>query len=170
MTPAIAVMVSAIVGVLGTLSAPLLAQRMTARQKIQATASAERRRHFDDRRVAYTLLNRASREFHTILKDALHRIRDDIYAQQDRAEVENLRRAYRDRYAEVQMIVPERILDASRAVNEVLADMDAAAKRLDRGCPREGETAESLLLALKEAEPRLKALTDLMREDLGIDD
>jgi hypothetical protein len=162
-------MISAVVGVLGTLSAPLLAQRMTARQKVQASASEERRRHFDERRVAYTLLNRASREFHTILKDALHRIRDGVYADQDRTEVENLRRVYRDRYAEVQMIVPDRILDASRAVNEVLADMDAAAKRLDRGCPREGETPESLLLALKEAEPRLSALTEIMREDLGID-
>ncbi|MGN5379952.1 hypothetical protein ACQ4WX_30305 [Streptomyces lasalocidi] len=36
------------------------------------------------------------------------------------------------------MVVPERILDASRAVNRVLADADASVKRIDRGRAREG--------------------------------
>ncbi|SMQ18536.1 hypothetical protein SAMN06272771_4989 [Streptomyces sp. Ag82_O1-12] len=43
------------------------------------------------------------------------------------------------------MIVPERILEASRSVNEVLAGIDAAVKRLDRGVAREGESAEGAL-------------------------
>lgn len=68
------------------------------------------------------------------------------------------------------MIVPERILDASRSVNEVLAGIDAAVKRLGRGVAREGESAEDALLDLKEAEPRLSAMRRLMREDLGVVD
>jgi hypothetical protein len=66
------------------------------------------------------------------------------------------------------MVVPERVLDASRAVNEVLADVDAAVKRLDRGLPRAGESAEQVLVDLKEAEPRLAAMRRLMRADLGV--
>ena len=74
------------------------------------------------------------------------------------------------RYAEAQMVVPERILDASRTLNTVLARIDAELKRLDRGLARDGESAEQALLDLKEAEPRLSAMRRLMREDLGITD
>jgi ribosome-associated translation inhibitor RaiA len=113
-------------------------------------------------------MNRSSRQFHTLLKDALHRIRDGVYTEHERDQLEEARRDHRDRYAEAQMIVPERVLDASRAVNEVLAATDAAVKRLDRGLTRDGESAEETLLDLKEAEPRLAAMRRLMRADLGV--
>ena len=120
MTPAIAAMVTAVVGVFGTLSAPILGQFMTGRQNREKNLAADTRRKFEERRAAYTAMNRASREFDTVLKDALHRIRDGAYGDEERAEVESVMRAYRDRYAEIQMIVPQRVLDASRAVNFVL--------------------------------------------------
>ena len=168
MTPAIAAMVTAVVGVFGTLSAPLLGQFLTGRHSREKDQAAEIRRNFEERRAAYTAMNRASREFDTVLKDALHRLRDSAYSAEERAEVENVRRAYRDRYAEIQMIVPQRVLDASRAVNSVLAEVDAAVKRLDRGRQRDGETPEGVLADLKEAGPRLRTLTETMREDLGV--
>ncbi|MFE1934999.1 hypothetical protein ACFW95_32425 [Streptomyces sp. NPDC059474] len=66
------------------------------------------------------------------------------------------------------MIVPERVLAASRALNTVLAGIDAQAKRIDRGLQGDGETAAGALLELKEAEPRLATMRRIMREDLGI--
>jgi len=54
------------------------------------------------------------------------------------SEVEHVRRAYGDRYAEIQMIVPANILNASGEVNAVLAEVDAAVKRLDRRLERYG--------------------------------
>ena len=168
MTPAIAAMVTAVVGVFGTLSAALLGQFLTGRHSRDKDRAAEIRRNFEERRTAYTAMNRASRDFDTVLKDALHRLRDNAYGVEERTEVENIRRAYRDRYAEIQMLVPARVLDASRAVNAVLAEVDAAVKRLDRKRQREGETPEGVLSDLKEASPRLRALTELMREDLGV--
>ena len=170
MTAAVTAMITAVVGVLGTLFAPVLSQRLTARQRAEETGAAEARRRFEERRAAYTSMNRASRHFHTLLKDALHRIRDGVYTDQDRDQLEEARRDYRDRYAEAQMVVPERILDASRAVNEVLSGADAVAKRLDRSLAGEGESAQRALLDLKEAEPRLSAMRRLMREDLGVED
>ncbi|MET8244933.1 hypothetical protein ABZV31_11220 [Streptomyces sp. NPDC005202] len=125
MTAAVTAMITAVVGVLGTLFAPVLSQRLTARQRAEEARAAEERRRFEERRAAYTAMNRASRQFHTLLKDALHRIRDGVYTEQDRGQLEEARRDYRDRYAEAQMVVPERILDASRAVNQVLAGIDA---------------------------------------------
>ncbi|MEU9911705.1 hypothetical protein [Streptomyces sp. NPDC051001] len=170
MTAAVTAMITAVVGVLGTLFAPVLSQRLTSRQRAEEAEVAEHRRLFEDRRTAYTAMNRASRQFHTLLKDALHRLRDDVYTDHDREQLEEVRREYRDRYAEAQMVVPERILQASRAVNEVLAGIDAVVKRLDRGRARDGESAARALLDLKEAEPRLSEMRRLMREDLGVAD
>lgn len=170
MTAAVTAMITAVVGVLGTLFAPVIGQRLTARQKADETAEAGERRRYEERRDAYTAMNRASRQFHTLLKDALHRLRDGVYGEHDRDQLEEARLDYRDRYAEAQMIVPERILDASRAVNEVLARTDAVVKRLDRQRARDGESPEQALLELKEAEPRLSAMRKLMREDLGVED
>ncbi|MEW1643059.1 hypothetical protein [Streptomyces sp. NPDC091219] len=168
MTAAVTAMITAVVGVLGTLFAPVLSQRLTARQRADEARVAERRSRFEERRDAYTAMNRASRQFHTLLKDALHRLRDGVYTQVERDQLEEARRDYRDRYAEAQMVVPERILDASRSVNQVLAGADATVKRLDRGLARDGESAEDALLRLKDAEPRLAAMRQLMRADLGV--
>ncbi len=71
-----AAMVTAVVGVLGTLLAPVIANWTTKRQRAEESRVEERRRTFEDRRAAYTAMNRAFRHFHTMLKDALHRLRD----------------------------------------------------------------------------------------------
>ncbi|MEU8520156.1 hypothetical protein [Streptomyces sp. NBC_01216] len=165
-----AAMVTAVVGVLGTLLAPVVTRWMTKRQRTEESRAEHERRLFEERRNAYTGMNRASRHFHTLLKDALHRLRDDVYTDEDRAQVEQARRDYRDRYAEAQMIVPEVVLSASREVNTVLAAVDATAKRIDRGISREGESAARALEALKAAEPALTAMRRIMREDLGVAD
>jgi len=68
MTAAIAAMVTAVVGVFGTLSAPILGQFMTGRQNREKNRAADTRRNFEELRAAYTAMNRASREFHTLLK------------------------------------------------------------------------------------------------------
>ncbi|ATW49643.1 hypothetical protein [Streptomyces peucetius] len=170
MGAATAAMVTAIVGVLGTLLAPLVTTWATKRQRAQESQAEERRRLFEERRATYTAMNRASRHFHTMLKVALHRLRDGGYADDDRAQVEEARRDYRDRYAEAQMVVPEVVLTASRELNVVLAAVDATAKRIDRGLSREGESADQALLDLKAAEPALTAMRRIMREDLGVAD
>ncbi|MBM7438717.1 hypothetical protein [Streptomyces sp. HB132] len=168
MSAAIAAMVTAVVGVLGTLFAPVITSWVTKRQRAAEGQAEERRRLLDDRRTAYTSMNRATGHFHTLLKDALHRMRDGVYTDDDRAQLEEGRRDYRDRYAEAQMMVPDAVLAASRELNVVLAGVDAALKRIDRGLPREGETAVRLLLDLKAADPKLGAMHRIMREDLGI--
>ncbi|MFF8692908.1 hypothetical protein [Streptomyces sp. NPDC015144] len=170
MTVAVTAMITAVVGVLGTLLAPVLSQRMTTRQRADEARLADERRRFEERRAQYTAMNRASRQFHTLLKDALHRIRDGVYTEQERTQLEEARLDHRDRYAEAQMIVPERILRASREANRVLAAGDATVKRLDRGLAREGENVEQALLDLKAADTRLAALRRLMRQDLGVTD
>jgi len=170
MSAVIAAMLTAVAGVLGTLFAPLITARAGDRRRAEEDAARERTVRFEERRAAYTAMNRASRQFHTLLKDALHRQRDGVYTEHDRVQVEEARLEYRTCYAEAQMIVPNAVLEVSRALNTVLAGADAAAKRIDRGLAQEGETPEGVLAALKEAEPRLAAMRRTMRADLGITD
>ncbi|MFD3919707.1 hypothetical protein [Streptomyces sp. NPDC058595] len=170
MSAATAAMLTGVVGVLGTLLAPLVTSWVTRRQRAEEAGAEEKRRDHEERRAAYTSMNRASRHFHTLLKDALHRLRDGVYTDDDRAQVEEGRRDYRDRYAEAQMIVPDAVIVASRELNVVLAEVDAVVKRIDRGLARDGETADRTLLRLKAAEPRLTAMRRVMRQDLGVTD
>lgn len=64
MTAAVTAMITAVVGVLGTLFAPVIGQRLTARQRADEAVEAEERRRYEERRGAYTAMNRASRQFH----------------------------------------------------------------------------------------------------------
>ncbi|MEU9192336.1 hypothetical protein [Streptomyces hundungensis] len=170
MSDALATAITAAAGLGGALLGAVLPQRFNARERAAEAELAARRRSFDERREAYTAMNRASEQFNTLLKDALHRMRDGVYTEDDRTRLEESRREYRDRYAAAQMIVPLRIMEASRELNKVLAVVDAAAKRLDRGLAEEGESAARLIVMMRQAEPRLVAMRTLMRKDLGIED
>lgn len=138
MSAAIAAMVTAVVGVLGTLFAPLVASWVTKRQRDAEGLVEERRRLLEERRTAYTSMNRATSHFHTLLKDALHRTRDGVLTDEDRERLEEGRRDYRARYAEAQMIVPEAVLDSSREVNVVLAGWTPPSSASTGVCPATG--------------------------------
>ncbi|SEO35123.1 hypothetical protein [Actinacidiphila rubida] len=170
MSAVVAAMVAAVAGVLGTLLAPLISHRVTVRQRTFDHDADERLRRHQEKRAAYIALNRASRQLHTLLKDALHRLRDGVFTDQERTQVEEARLDYRDRYAEAQLTVPETVLAASREVNAILAGVDAVVKRIDRGGAGPSETPDQALLDLKAAEPRLSAMSHLMRRDLGVAD
>jgi hypothetical protein len=170
MSAVVAAMVTAIVGVMGTLFAPWMAHRVASRQRLADAETEDRRRNFEDRRAAYVAMNRASRQFHTLLKDALHRLRDGVYTDHERAELEQARLEYRDRYAEAQLIAAEVVLAASRDLNTVMAEVDAVVKRVDRNLSRDGESAEVALVRLKDAEPKLADMVRIMRRHLGTQD
>ncbi|MFD5698303.1 hypothetical protein [Streptomyces lasiicapitis] len=170
MDATVTAMIIAVVGVLGTLFAPMISHRLTTRERAQEAQAAQTQQKFEELRAHYTAMNRAARQFHTLLKDALHRIRDGVFGEHERSQLEAARLDHRDRYAEAQMIVPQRIMQASREVNSVLAHGDATTKRLDRGVARPDENVEAALHALKAAEPLLAHMRALMRADLGLND
>jgi len=131
----------------------------------------ERKLAFVERRAAYAAVNRASRDFLDGLKYAVHRLRDGVYTKHEQVEIERLRREYRGRYAEAQMYVSKSILDLSRDINTVLAEVDAVVKRIVEGVPNPGGTPESLRVnQLRDAEGKIRDFTRVMRTDLGFVD
>jgi len=131
----------------------------------------ERKLAFVERRAAYAAVNRASRDFLDALKFAVHRLRDGAYTNQQQAETERVRREYRGRYAEAQMYVSESMLNLSRDINTILAEVDAVVKRIVEGIPNPGGSPESLRVSqLKDAEGKIREFTRIMRADLGLTD
>jgi hypothetical protein len=131
----------------------------------------ERKLAFVERRTAYAAINRATRDFHDGLKYAVHRLQDENYTKEERADIERLRREYRGRYAEAQMFVSESILELSRDINSLLIRVDAAVKRIVVGKARPGDEPERLRVTqLKTAEEKIRSFTSVMRDDLGFKD
>ena len=106
----------AILGVIGTLSSPLLGQRIAARakqqefdlqrqQRLEERADAQRREAFEERRTMYARLNTAARRYTQQLRNYLRMLQDDVLTAEERDRLEKARQAYRDLYSDAQMIL-----------------------------------------------------------------
>jgi hypothetical protein len=175
----------AVLGLAGTLSAPLLTQRIAARAKQQEfelqrdqrreeAANAQRQDAFSERRAVYAKLNTAARRYTQALRNYLRAIADGPATEQDRADLAAARQAFRDVYSDAQMILPDRVLDGAAVVNANLGEAYGMIRRLEAAAVRTAGT---------EADEAVKAahhfctvtvydhvgdLRQLMREDLGV--
>ena len=118
----------AVAGVLGTLTSPILTQRLTLRakqqeidalkqQRLEERAEERWRTLFKDRRECCIALNTAARGFRQALKNCLFEGYDE-----DRAELEQARRLFTSRYGEAQIILSDTIMHAAIPVYDTLAE------------------------------------------------
>ncbi|MFD3530762.1 hypothetical protein [Streptomyces sp. NPDC058664] len=183
----------AVVGVAGTLGAALLTQvraDRTKRMELQAAADQRReerghaeellraeqvrqgqRESLERRRACYITLNTASRQYLTEMVNHLHALRRGDGVATSLENLETARLAYRDSYAESQMIVPDVV---SRSTS-------AAKKRLNEAYGKLRKYAEEPSLYAAELEamedglhqevwPYVGAMKKAMRADLGVED
>ncbi|MGW1953426.1 hypothetical protein ACWCPI_11785 [Streptomyces sp. NPDC001920] len=183
----------AVVGVAGTLGAAVLTQNRadrTKRMELQAAAEQRReerghaeellraeqtrqqqRENLERRRTCYVTLNTASRQYVTAMTNYLYALQrsEDVATALESLEAGRL--AYRDSYAESQMIVPEAVLRASSTAKRRL---NAAYGKLRKYGAAPATYAEELAALegelRKEVWPYLGALKKAMRADLGVDD
>ncbi|MFF8291667.1 hypothetical protein ACF068_20880 [Streptomyces sp. NPDC016309] len=183
----------AVVGVAGTLGAALLTQNRADRTKrMELRAAAEQRReerehaeelrrvelaeqrrreNLERRRACYIALNTAARQFLTSMTSHLHALRRGEDAEVSLADLEASRLAFRDSYAEAQMVVPEAVL---RTCSTAKSRLNAAYGTLRQyGAAPAAHPGE---LAGLEDEfhrgvwPHLREMKRSMRADLGVDD
>ncbi|WP_225799636.1 hypothetical protein [Streptomyces sp. NK15101] len=183
----------AVVGVAGTLGAAVLTQNRADRTKrMELLAAAEQRREERDhaealrlaelerqrqseslerRRACYITLNTASRQYVTAMTNHLHALRRGEDAVTSLEKLEAARAAYRDSYAESQMIVPDPVARASSAAKTRLNDAYRALKEY-AGEPvtYAGELAAMDDELHQDVWPCLGAMKRAMRTDLGIGD
>ena len=178
----------AILGVVGTLSSPLLGQRIAARARqqefdmqrqarLETRDAARQREEFEERRSIYARLNTAARHYTQELRAYLRIVRDGAVTAEERDRLERARQAYRDLYSDAQMIFSDNVLKAAVPVNTCLGDTYGMIKRLETGQPRP-ETADESSDTFERAHEYcsltlydlIDNLRQLMREDLGVSD
>ena len=180
-------LVVAVVGLAGTLTSPVLGQRIAERTKRQEFdfQSRQRREEREEarqqaavelKRSTYAGLNRAARRYQQQLETFLRVIEDSTPADEARAELADARMKFRDLYSEAQMILPDAVLEAAKSVSADLGDAYGIAKRLEIGKPQTvaGEGVETIDMAKHYTHVTvydcILHMRHLMREDLGVSD
>lgn len=171
-------MAVALVGVIGTLLSPVLAQRSTARASRLAAQLdrelrreerdvADRRAMFEERRAEYTALNTLSRTCRNEFKRCARR-----YLEAGRCDPEDLAAAreswlaYQDRYDGAQMVLPDEVLTLASSLNRMLAEVYRQLQTL----ASTGAPAPEMIVEFCNG-PVLELITQMrhdMREDLGV--
>jgi len=178
----------AVLGVAGTLSSPLLGQRIAARAKEQEFDFQTRQRQeereagrqqteFEERRSIYAKLNTAARRYQQALRAYVRALADDAVTDWTRTDLADARESFRDLYSDAQMILPDKVLEAATSVSACLGQAYGLVKRLESVKPRTGpdvdqtETVEMAReYAYVTAYNQIRELRQLMREDLGVSD
>ncbi|MFC8589344.1 hypothetical protein ACFUGD_32975 [Streptomyces sp. NPDC057217] len=183
----------AVVGVAGTLGAALLTQvRADRTKRMELRAAADQRREERDhaeellraeralqgqreslerRRACYITLNTAARQYLTEMTNHLHALArgEDVAASLENLEAARV--AYRESYAESQMIVPDVV---SRPSSAAKTRLNAAYGKLRKYAA--DPAARAAELGTMEAElhqdvwPYVGAMKKAMRADLGVED
>jgi hypothetical protein len=188
MNAAITTVIAAGVAVIGTLLAPILAQRASAHTKAQEYEFEQRRRQedreterrlleFTELRSTYTELNTEMRDFLRALNNYLHLIRAGHCSDEDRATLEEVRYKYHQHYSDAQMIVSDNVLHAAGRVNGELMQLYGIARRLDNfpsadlspdAAEAGQETIESAFERLEQVRRGIGQVRDMMRRELGV--
>lgn len=169
----------AVAGVLGTLTSPILTQRLTLRakqqeidaskqQRLEERIEERRRTAFRESRDCCIALNTAARGFRQSVKNCLFEGYDE-----DRAGLEQARRSFTARYGEAQIILSDAIMEAATPVYDTLAAAYGGVRAL--GTPlviAEGKAERERLMSYLDDEVHnaIRNLRKIMRSDLGITD
>ena len=167
----------AVAGVLGTLTSPILIQRLTLRakqqeidalkqQRSEERAEEQRRMAFKEGRDCCIALNTAARGFRQALKNCLFEGYDT-----DRTELEQARRLFTSRYGEAQIILSDTVMDAALPVWDRLATAYGRVRAIGTHLAlpdRQTERDRAMSYLDEEVDNAIHELRRTMRSDLGI--
>ncbi|MGI5197970.1 hypothetical protein ACQEVY_30795 [Streptomyces sp. CA-288835] len=172
-------LIAALVGVTGTLVAPIFSQRIVTRvqerqferqqQAVQAQWMRDREEaRLSERRACYVATNTAYRRYRIQLMNYLWDVHQGTVTTAARDELEAARHAHHAAFAEAQLIASSVVLAELDAVAKELGETYRRVKRLEEGNPvRSFEEIEQDLQDLWE---RWKQMRSMMRTCLGVED
>jgi hypothetical protein len=175
----------AAIGLAGTLTSPLLAQRIASlnkrqefefqdRQQREARETTRQQAALELNRSIYANLNTAARQYQQELDEYIRLLNENSTNADTQAGLAEARRKFRDLYSDAQMIVPDPVLEAAVEVSAALGEAYGMARRLELGKPRTSKESgtETLELAREQAHVtvynRIVSMRRLMREDLEV--
>lgn len=190
MSADVTTVVVAVLGAVGTLSSPLLTQRVADRAKRQEfefeTQRRQEDRHEDnrrsvlqERRTIYAQLNTAARQYEQAIYEYLRVISDGLPTPEQGTELVAARQVFRELYSDAQMILPDKVLAAAMDVSAGLGEAYGKAKRLERRLQieppggRPGDDPEETIEVARaychgDVYRLIIKLRGLMRQDLGV--
>ena len=178
----------AVLGVAGTLSSPVLGQRIASRarqqefdlesqQRREEREAAQRQAAFEERRAMYAALNTAARQYQQELTAYLRAISSNSVTDESRTDLTKSREGFRELYSDAQMILPDRVLEQATSVSASLGEAYGMVKRLEAGNPRAKSalgSAETIEMAREHIRVTVYnliiQLRQFMRSDLGVSD
>ncbi|MFI9375820.1 hypothetical protein [Streptomyces parvulus] len=172
-------LVAAVVGVTGTLLAPVLAQRSGAktqqaefeRQQQAARTQWEREQGQAElamRRACYIETNAAFRHYRMQLMNYLWNVHRNEVTEAGGELLESTRRAHHVAFAEAQMVASPAVLAQLDDMSKALSEGYRRTKCLEEGNPDEGDTLEVIQEYLGWVWERWKETRAVMRADLGV--
>lgn len=173
-------LVAAVVGVTGTLLAPVFSQRLLARSQadqfdrqqraVQAQWEREQERmELTERRACYITTNAAYRRYRIQLMNYLWHVHRANVTPEARAELQDARAAHHAAFAEAQMIASPAVLARLDPMATSLGDAYRKIKFLEEGEPRSNGSFEEIEADLQRLWEDWKEMRSVMRADLGID-
>ncbi|GAA4077367.1 hypothetical protein GCM10022233_65420 [Streptomyces shaanxiensis] len=171
-------LIAALVGVTGTLLAPIFSQRIVFRfqerqferqqRAVQAQWTRDREEtRLSERRACYIATNTAYRRYRIQLMNYLWDVHQGTVTPTCRDELEAARHAHHAAFAEAQLVASSVVLAELDAIAKELAQAYRRVKRLEEGNPvRSFEEIEQDLQDLWE---RWKQMRGLMRTCLGVE-
>jgi type II secretory pathway pseudopilin PulG len=162
-------LVVAIVGIVGTLASPLIAQRYARQQRLEDREETRRMTSLLDRRQNYTALHTAAWDFRRALKNCL-------FDGGDLDELESARQAFMTNYRNTQMISTDPVLGAAVPVYDELTDAYGRVKKRPMGASglaesssAEGGERRAVQHTLNTTvEDAIRCMRTAMRLDLGV--
>lgn len=170
----------AVVAVLGTLLAPVVAGRLgeKSKQKEFERARSERLEQVErdeaersrlERRQCYITLNTAARTYHRALRTWAYAMDQPVEAPAEHAELMPARQAFQAIYSEAQMVATASVFHAAQKVAGELANVYRTLKRMEEGIHDAAtESTESARADLDAVWDHLWHLRVAMRSDLGL--
>ncbi|MFE7443723.1 hypothetical protein ACFU7X_25110 [Streptomyces chartreusis] len=172
-------LVAAVVGVTGTLLAPVLAQRSSAKaqkaefERQQQAAHTQWQREQQQaeltaRRACYIVTNAAYRRYRIQLMNHLWHVHRSEVTDTLKETLETARHAHHAAFAEAQMLASPAVLAQLDDVAKALSEGYRRTKSLEEGHPDEGDTFEVIEAYLQWIWERWKEMRAVMRADLGL--
>lgn len=180
MSPSTSALIVAVVGVVGTLLSGVLAYRSALRSKGMELEHSERQqrdlRAVEERQAArpelkssYASFNQQLRQLHQVASRHLLALEAGQGTTAQTAEREEVRSSLRAVYAEVQMVVPDEVLDAGgRLVHRLHRIHALLAQHEQTTTAAPDEPLPQIRERLEQVSEGLYEVRQLMRRDLGI--
>jgi hypothetical protein len=176
----VALLVAA-VGMLGTLTSPVITQRLSARAKLEESDArrrdaqesrghAHRESVVREKKAAYVTFNAAARRYRVEQMNYLHAIESKSADETDRRELREARRAYSLGLAEMQIVASDSVMAVVERITSDLSPAYKAIKSLENGTPDSGWSFEEIQEHLLRTWEHWASLREAMRHDLGLDD